>query len=229
MFAIVIPTLNASATLPALLKDCQGYDIIVSDGLSSDITVSQAIAAGAQISLGQKSRGGQLARGVDWAFKTSPHEWVLVLHADCRLSAGWQTVVQRHIEHHASKIGYFTFGANAKGWQARFMEFVVRLRDIWPKLPYGDQGLLISKTQYLSVGGYPDQVLFEDVEIIRRLKSKYGRKVLRRMPLRLVSDVSAYVRDGFANRTRRNTKLLLAYNRGESVEALLTEYKRSTK
>jgi len=226
MFLIIVPTLNAQTSLPSLLEQCAGRDMIVSDGESIDETLLLALKAQARIVIGGAGRGQQLARAVEWAFQTSSHEWVLILHADSQLQEGWESAVTNHIQNHSNQVGYFTFGANARGWEPRFMEFVVRLRDIWPKLPYGDQGLLISKEMYDAVGGYPEQSLFEDVELIRRLKQKYGRRALRRMSAKIMTDVSAYRRDGFAKRTWRNTQLLFAYNKGEHVEILLQRYKK---
>lgn len=223
---IVIPTLNAAAGLGALLKQCADETVFVTDGGSDDPTLMTAAQARAHIISGRSGRGYQLRRGVDWALAQTSADWILVLHADCILPDDWKPHVKDHITHHGHSAAYFTFGANARGWRPRFMEFVVTLRDIWPRLPYGDQGLLISREMYGAVGGYPDQVLFEDVEIIRAIKRTFGRRALRRMPARIMTDVSAYERDGFAKRTWRNLMIIRDYNRGASIEALTARYKK---
>jgi len=227
MVVIVIPTLNADATLGGLLTQCAGMPLVVSDGGSVDSTLSIALKSGASLALGTAGRGAQLSRGVAWAFHSQEAEWVLVVHADCRLPNGWEGLIARHINDHPQKAAYFRFGADARGWRPRFMEFVVGLRCFWLALPYGDQGLLISRAMYEAVGGYPrDKPLFEDVDIIRAIKARFGRRALRCLRPRMKSDVSAYTRDGFAARTWRNTKIILAYNRGEDVGALLARYRK---
>lgn len=223
--SVVIPTLNASTSLHKVLAQCAGYPVIVADGGSKDDTLKQAINAKAVIASGTVGRGTQLQRGVEWAVMTQNPDWILVLHADSLLPENWQTEVASHIRNHSQKAAYFTFGAQANGWRPRFMEYVVKLRDIWPRLPYGDQGLLISKDMYLAVGGYPDQALFEDVEIIRAIKQRFGKAALRRLNGRIMTDVSAYEQDGFATRTWRNVIIMRDYNRGVSIETLISRYK----
>lgn len=224
MITFVIPTLNAADSLARLLDQCGDNPIVVADGGSDDDTLDIALRYGAVVALGTAGRGTQLRRGVDWAFNTHNAAWVLIVHADCTLPDGWQDMVSDHITAHADKAAYFTFGADASGWQPRFMEFVVRLRDIWPRLPYGDQGLLISRAMYEAVGGYPDQPLFEDIEIIRAIKRQYGKSALRRLGGRIMTDVSCYQRDGYAARTWRNLMIIRDYNKGMPIADLVERY-----
>jgi hypothetical protein len=53
--------------------------------------------------------------------------------------------------------------------RARVVEKVVALRCLVAVLPYGDQGLLISRRLYDELGGYGGQVLMEDVDLVRRI------------------------------------------------------------
>lgn len=225
---LVIPTLNAATHLPALLAQGRAATcpVYVTDGGSTDATLSRAAAARANIISGTAGRGYQLRRAVGWALEQSDCDWALIVHADCTLPEAWMDSVQAHMNTHPTQAAYFTFGADARGWRPRFMEWVVGLRDIWPLLPYGDQGLLISKDMYQAVGGYRDQALFEDVDIIRAIKTQYGRKGLRRLPGRIMTDVSAYERDGFAARTWRNVMIMRDYNRGMSIDDLVARYTR---
>ena len=39
-------------------------------------------------------------------------------------------------------------------------------------LPYGDQGLLISRRFYDAVGGHPEEPLMEDVALVRRIGAR---------------------------------------------------------
>ena len=137
--------------------------IIVSDCGSADDTIACAVKYGAIVAAGAKGRGQQLALGADWA---ADADWLLFVHADNSLPDNWRDIVVRHIQRHPQSAGYFRYRANGKGIWPRIMEFGVLMRCQWWGLPYGDQGLLISRKAYEAVGGYPKQSLFEDVAII---------------------------------------------------------------
>lgn len=226
MFTVIIPTLNAEANLAALLSSIGETPVVVSDGGSTDETLKISVQYKARIAAGTSGRGQQISRGVRWAKETDATEWYFIVHADCILPDDWQAQVAHHAKSHPQRAAYFGFAANAKGLRPRMMEFLVNLRDIWPVFPYGDQGLLISREMYEEIGGYRQQELFEDVEIIRAIKSRYGRKGLRRMTGGLKSDVSAYARDGYLKRCLRNLRIIHAYNKGADIETLVARYRK---
>jgi len=77
MICVIIPTLNAGDCLDGILSDLTqaSVSIIVADGGSEDITVAQALQAGASLAVGAPGRGTQLARGADWAAQRAQVEW----------------------------------------------------------------------------------------------------------------------------------------------------------
>ena len=219
----VIPTLNSQTHLPILLAQLieEIGRIVVSDGGSMDQTLTRAADYKVQFVHGFKGRGSQLARGAKWAGSA---QWYLFIHCDSRLPANWAKLVQKHIERFPEKAAFFQFGADTPMWQGRLMEFIVGLRNIFWHLPYGDQGLLISKEMYEALGGYNDIPLFEDVDLIERFKTQFGPRRLRRLGAQIQTDVSAYKRDGFRERTLRNFRLWKAYKAGENIESLNQTY-----
>src|SRR5438552_12286729 len=103
--SIVIPTLEAAATLGAALAALDEgrasglvREVIVVDGGSSDATRAVADAAGAELATAPRGRGAQLAAGAQRA----RGDWLLFLHADTRLEAGWAAAVRGFIDQHAS-------------------------------------------------------------------------------------------------------------------------------
>ena len=54
----------------------------------------------------------------------------------------------------------------------RLLESLVALRCFLFALPYGDQGLLISRRLYRELGGFRPIPLMEDVDLVRRLKRR---------------------------------------------------------
>jgi len=207
--------------LSMLLPQLDGAErIVVADGGSTDNTITVAVPK-TLIAAGAKGRGQQLALG---ASHSGNAQWLLFLHADNQLPADWQKSVKGHISRHPKSIGYFRYRANGKGFWPRFMDFWVGMRCQWWGLPYGDQGLLMSKEMYEALGGYPAQSLFEDVAMIDALKVKFGRTALRPLRGHMLIDISKYKDEGIWARGRKNLKLLKAYRRGEDVKVLAKKY-----
>jgi rSAM/selenodomain-associated transferase 2 len=207
--SVVIPTLNAACELPATLAALANTqlirEIIVADGGSSDDTVAIADAAGARIISARRGRGTQLAAGA--AAVTG--DWLLFLHADCRLAPGWQPAVEAFVAAPgaAGRAGYFAFALDDASRAARRLERVVAWRCRALGLPYGDQGLLIARALYQAVGGFAALPLMEDVEFARRL----GRR--RLAPLGAPAHTSArrYRQEGYICRPLRNLVCLSLY------------------
>ena len=108
------------------------------------------------------------------------------------------------------------------------MDFWVGMRCQWWGLPYGDQGLLISKKMYEAIGGYPAQNLFEDVALVDAIKAKFRRTALRPLRGHMRIDISKYTHEGIWTRGRKNLRLLKAYRRGENVDTLAKSYQETS-
>jgi hypothetical protein len=87
-------------------------------------------------------------------------------------------------------------------------------------MPYGDQGLLISRNLYNEIGGYRDLPLFEDVNIVRRL----GRRRLRILKSRAVTSAARYQETGYLRRVLRNWWCVVLYACGAPIERIERVY-----
>lgn len=215
IITVVIPTLNAetglSATLTALVPAVvEGLvrEVIVVDGGSSDRTLSIAEQAGVEVVASPAGRGGQLRAGAARA----RFPWLLFLHADTVLEPGWEREAVAFMERvnagaREPAAAAFDFALDDMGFAPRCVEFFVRLRCILLRLPYGDQGLLISGQLYSEIGGYRVMPLMEDVDIVQRLKR---RQIILLRP-RAVTSALRYRRDGYVKRVMKNQFCLLLY------------------
>ncbi|MEX0306653.1 MAG: TIGR04283 family arsenosugar biosynthesis glycosyltransferase [Ruegeria sp.] len=219
--SIVIPTLNAGSNLPVTLQSLmeglhQGLirELIVTDGGSDDPTLEMADEAGARIVSGPPSRGGQLRRGCAEA----TGDWLLILHADTELQPGWSSAVAAHLN--SDRPAAFRLRFRASGFGARWVAGWANLRSRVFGLPYGDQGLLVRRNDYISAGGYPDQPLMEDVALIRAL--------LRPVQLKAdaVTSAERYIRQGWFRRGARNLWTLTRYFLGADPHQLVQSYRR---
>jgi rSAM/selenodomain-associated transferase 2 len=214
---IVIPTLQAAASLPATLAACAGLpaEVLVVDGGSQDATVAVAEASGARVIRAPRGRGQQLAAGA--AAATTP--WLLFLHADTRPAPGWWSAVEAATAD-PDRAHYFRFALDDPAPQARRLERMVAWRCRRLGLPYGDQGLLISRALHDRVGGYRPIPLMEDVDLVRRI----GRRRLAPLPVAALTSAERWRRDGWWRRSARNLACLSLFYVGVSPERIRRLY-----
>lgn len=215
MISVVVPTLDAeaglAATLTALVPAAvEGVvrEVIVVDGGSRDSSLRIADQAGARIVRSQPGRGVQLATGA----AAARFPWLLFLHADTVLDAGWEreaTAFMERVETGERDLAAaaFRFALDDLGIMPRVLESAVRTRCALLRLPFGDQGLLIPRRLYERVGGYKPIPLMEDVDLVRGLR----RDQLIMLRSRAVTSAIRYRREGYVRRSLRNVLCLTLY------------------
>jgi len=203
--SVVIPALDAAATLPACIGALARLpgEVVVVDGGSRDGTALVAARLGALVVQSARGRGRQLAAGA----AAARGDWLLLLHADTVLAPGWAAAAYPFMAGNAGRAGYFRFALDAGEPQARTLERRVAWRCRRQGLPYGDQGLLIPRTLLEEVGGIADLPLMEDVDLVRRI----GRARLAALDVDAVTSAAKWRRDGWRMRSARNLACLGLY------------------
>jgi rSAM/selenodomain-associated transferase 2 len=227
--SVVIPTLEAAdrigpclGALGEALMDGVIHEVIIADGGSADGIADIAEAVGARVVTAPRGRGNQLAVGAGAA----RGHWLLFLHADTVLSPGWGTAVLAHIQTRPGYAGYFALRFDAPGPMPQIVAGWANLRAAMFALPYGDQGLLISRALYDKAGGYPEIPLMEDVALVRRIGRLNGRRGLTRLRAEALTSAARYGADGWLRRGWRNLTTLALYFFGVDPARLARRYVR---
>jgi rSAM/selenodomain-associated transferase 2 len=222
--AVVIPALDASAALPvcfgALYEARQRFHLrtAVADGGSSDDTREVARALGARVVTVRPGRGGQLAAGAG----VTESDWLLFLHADTVLAPGWSAAAADFVADPANqeRAAVFRFALDDESDAARRLERIVAWRCRALGLPYGDQGLLIARAFYESIGGFRPLALMEDVDIVRRI----GKKRIVILDSPAITSAARYRTDGYTRRMIRNFTCLGLYALGVPPKTIARIY-----
>jgi rSAM/selenodomain-associated transferase 2 len=224
--SIIIPTYNALPRLQDCLTALVGglgaslvREAIVVDGGSQDESANLAADMGCRVltlSAADRGRGAQLQTGA----KVATGEWLLFLHGDTVLQEGWVSAVATHLVSTADKAGYFRLGFDRTGAGPSRVAALANLRSqVWG-LPYGDQGLLISRVLYDQIGGYQAIALMEDVALVRQLRGK-----LSQLNALATTSGAKFERGGWWAVPVRNLSLLAAYILGVGPETLAKWYR----
>jgi rSAM/selenodomain-associated transferase 2 len=219
---IVIPTYNAQKTIDKTLNNVSKkfQNIIIIDGHSQDLTKKICKGYNTQFFTSKKNRGMQLKLGGEKANTN----WIFFLHADSILQndaidemAQFISIDKNHYRAAAFKLKF-----NQKRIYASFLSKIVLFRSKYFKLPYGDQGLIISKTFYNKIGGFKPLPIMEDVEIVKNI----GFKNIRILDSYIITDSIRYKTQGWLIRPLINLYCLSLYFLGFNINLINKIYKR---
>jgi rSAM/selenodomain-associated transferase 2 len=225
MLSVIIPTLNAGATLECTLgvvaESEMAGEIVVVDGGSTDESIVIAGRFEAIVISSEAGRGQQLAVGA----AAARGDWLLFLHGDSVLQAGWKAEAGNFIrdESNAERAGYFTLRYDDPRWRARSLERFVAWRSRAFGLPYGDQGLLLSREFYERLGGFKAIPIMEDVEFVRRI----GKRSLVALSAIVETSARRYRRSGYILRMARNFVCLSLFFFGLAPKKIARIYERN--
>jgi glycosyltransferase involved in cell wall biosynthesis len=176
MITLVIATLDdeedlahALAAVAPAAMDGIVRDAIVVDAGSRDGTLDVADEAGCRVIRGKGAAA--LREAVD----SARGDWLLFLSPTSRLEAGWQGEALGFIDRAflagtaRASAATFRLQRAETGIGARLAEAVAGFRTRFFAAPYGEQGLLVSREFYRTLGGHRDLAAMADVDIARRI------------------------------------------------------------
>ena len=219
LLSVVIPALDEEDRVGDAVRSVRDHaEVIMVDGGSADGTRAAAEAAGARVIGSARGRGVQLDAGA----RAAGGDWLVFLHADTRLEAGWAAELRALPD--AVVGGAFRFALDPPRRAYRWLEAGVALRCRLFRLPYGDQGLFARREVYCGIGGFRPLPLMEDVDLVRRL-ARAGPLAFPRV--RAFTSARRFERRGLFATSARNLWLLALYAAGLRPERLARLYGRS--
>ena len=204
------------ASVRRAFADCKGtLEIVVADGGSTDATADIARDLGAAVVA--SSGGGRGGAFVD-AVTASSGDALLLLHADAALSENAIAALPRRwaVCRYAPR-----FDRRGPHWRA--LEAWCGLDSAWST--FGDAGIILRRECWDAVGGGPRWPLFDDVELLRRLR-KRGLRVVKLRSARTTCDARRFDAAGFYAYLWTCFRLLLRYRLGGDVYELAEAYAR---
>jgi rSAM/selenodomain-associated transferase 2 len=195
LLSIIIPTLNEGrslgATLEAIARVRGRVETVVVDGGSSDETLGIAEKSGAHVINSTKGRGLQMHAGACAA----RGEALWFIHADTLIPPDGAERIMEALALDSRVVGgNFTIRFDGERRAARFLTWLYpRLRKLG--LCYGDSAIFVRASAYGEVGGFKPFPLFEDLDLVRRLRSR-GR--LAHLPTAVVTSSRRFEGRSFA-------------------------------
>ncbi|MBN2808339.1 MAG: TIGR04283 family arsenosugar biosynthesis glycosyltransferase [Deltaproteobacteria bacterium] len=177
--SIVIPVLNEADNLPFTLKrlrlaQFRGIvEVIVVDGGSTDDSLLVAERAGCRVLSCAAGRGRQMNAGA----RAARGRYLLFLHADTLLPPDYLPLICCCLSRPGVAAGAFSLALADGRSSFRLLEKFISWRSRLLGWPYGDQAFFLERSRFEQVGGFWEEELLEDVELLRKIRRE-GRVVV---------------------------------------------------
>jgi len=224
--AIVVPVLDEEASIAAMLQSlaplrARGAAVIVVDGGSRDDTVACAAPFADRVLETGRGRALQMNAGARCT-EAAASGVLLFLHADTRLPADADQVLQQALAGSRRVWGRFDLRLDGSGRALRLVETMVNWRSRLTGIATGDQAIFVTRAAFDALGGYAPLPLMEDIDFCRRAK-RLSRPL--RLRQRVVTSARRWQRHGLLRTIVLMWSLRLAYFLGADPEALARRYR----
>jgi len=223
MVSIIVPALNEAAQIRETIQSLQGLEgdkeVLVVDGGSDDGTVEIARSLGVTVLMSARGRGAQQHAGA----LHSRGEILWFVHAD--------TIPPRHAVADIvaamsdPSVAGGNFGLTFDGTSRAARQLTAIYPTLrWLNLCYGDSGIFVRRTVYEAIGGFRSFALFEDLDLLKRLR-KHGRFV--HLPTRILTSSRRFETRNFGLMWTHWTVLQVLYWGGVSPNLLARWYRHA--
>jgi len=225
--SIIIPVYKESRTIHHTLAHLfslgipQAFEVVVVDGekaLSTLRALEKTPGLPPQVRPIPSARGRGLQMNAGAV--AARGDLFFFLHADTRLDqAGMDEMLAAWHSRRSSRFcGAFDLAIDSPKPWFRLIEKTASIRSRLTRLPYGDQGIFISRHFFSALGGFPRVPLMEDVGLMTAVKHTGARPLFLGRHIR--TSARRWNRQGVVFTTLRNWTLICLYGLGVSPHRL---------
>lgn len=222
MVSVIIPVLNESQRIEGFLRHLQpfrhaGHELIIVDGGSTDGSPEKCMPYVDKVLRTSAGRAHQMNVGAHVA----KGNMLLFQHVDTWLPVGAEAVLSRLSESDELIWGRFDVRLTPGHWLFPVISLLMNWRSRFTHIATGDQSIFISRPLFDEVGGFPEQLLMEDVELCSRL-----RRLLPPVCLsdKVVTSSRRWQKQGVWKTIVLMWRFRLAYSMGTPSEKLASIY-----
>lgn len=215
--SVVVPVHNDEKCLLALLKNLEPYsdlDIVVVDSKRNErlSLLSDPVRYLVSPHFG---RGPQISYGIS----STERSWIWILHADSLLTKN--NITELELSLARCCWGRFDIRLDGTRYAYRVIEWFMNSRSALTGICTGDQGIFVRRKLLHEIGGFPDQMLMEDIELSKRLR-KRAKPMRIRVPL--ATSARRWKAEGIASTVVRMWSFRLRYFFGADPNELYGRY-----
>ncbi len=225
--SVIVPVLHEAGRLDALIDHvrqtagAEPVEIILVDGSPDGESIGTVTRGQVTLLTAPAGRARQMNAGA----AAATGDFLLFLHADTRLPAGAFRRIAETLSDGRHGAGAFDLRYDSDRPSMRIIARAACLRSRLTRIPYGDQAHFFRRDYFEALGGYADIPFLEDVEIMRRIKSRRERICI--LPEPVVTSARRQQREGVLACTVRNGVVVALYYAGMSPERLARFYRRA--
>ncbi|WP_344795147.1 TIGR04283 family arsenosugar biosynthesis glycosyltransferase [Litoribacillus peritrichatus] len=222
--SVIIPVFHDTRPLLDLIDDLKPlgrlvHEIIVVDG-AQDASLDSLLSANhVQLFRTNPERAGQMNFGAQQA----SGDILWFLHADTRLTKETVSDLVNFIQCPKTCWGRFNVHLEPSGFLLKIVAWFMNHRSALTAISTGDQGMFVNRVAFNRVGGFPSQLLMEDIELSKRLK-RLSRPFIPKS--HIITSSRKWQREGIFKTIFTMWYLRFIYWRGASAEQVHRIYYR---
>lgn len=219
-YSVILPAINEEKGIASCIESVRraipGVEIIVADGGSTDATRPEASRMGARVVVSTKGRGIQCNAGA----KAARGNILIFLHADTILPDDAYFQLERYFLNPTCDAALFRMKFDHPSRWFTLYSWFTHFDSVFTS--FGDQCIIVRRTLFEEAGGFPDWVLFEDLEFLRRARRL--KKKIRKLPSYVTTSARRFVGNGIVRQQFYNIYFTAQFMFNVPVEDIAKQY-----